>query len=49
LLVDHRYATPSGPVKKLPGWIQESLVTANSFGEAYKNLHQFFRARELRS
>ncbi|GAQ88396.1 Helicase [Klebsormidium nitens] len=55
ILVDHRYAPAagtqpvSGPAKKLPGWIQDSLVTAGTFGEAYKKLHQFFKARELQA
>ena len=33
----------SGPLKKLPGWIQQSLVATGSFGEAFGRLHKFAR------
>lgn len=34
------------PVQKLPGWVQKSFVpTTGDFGQAYKQLAQFFRRR----
>ena len=32
-----------GPLQKLPGWIQESLVVSSSFGDAFSRLHRFVR------
>lgn len=33
----------SGPLKKLPEWIQGSLTVCKSFGDAYGRLHRFHR------
>ena len=33
----------SGPLRKLPMWIQESLCTCKTFGDAYGRLHRFHR------
>ena len=47
LLLDVRYANGfatdglSGPLSKLPSWIQQSLFQAPSFGRAYKALNDF--------
>lgn len=34
---------PRGPLRKLPLWIQESLCTCRTFGDAYGRLHRFHR------
>ena len=34
----------TGPLAKLPGWIQQSLQACRSFGEAFGKLAQFSRA-----
>ena len=42
---------PGGPspLAKLPGWIQESLVVASGFGDAFGRIHRFARSmREQR-
>lgn len=41
LLIDQRYST-SRISNQLPGWIQRSLVSTKSFGDAYRNLREFF-------
>lgn len=33
----------SGPLRKLPAWIQGSLTVCKSFGDAYRRLHRFHR------
>lgn len=33
----------SGPLRKLPEWIQGSLTVCKSFGDAYGRLHRFYR------
>jgi len=49
LLVDGRYAAGSagekfsGPVAKLPGWIQQSLIPTKGFGDAYGRLVRFYK------
>ncbi|DBA85066.1 TPA: hypothetical protein ACH3X2_005791 [Trebouxia sp. C0005] len=35
--------TPVGPLRKLPEWIQGSLIVCNTFGDAYGRLHRFHR------
>lgn len=32
-----------GPLRKLPEWIQGSLIVCKSFGDAYGHLHRFHR------
>ena len=39
-------AGSSGPLKKLPAWIQDSLVVAGSFGEAFGRLSRFARTMQ---
>lgn len=34
---------PVGALKKLPQWIQESLCTCKTFGDAFGRLHRFHR------
>ena len=33
----------TGPLRKLPIWIQQSLCTCKTFGDAYGRLHRFHR------
>jgi chromosome transmission fidelity protein 1 len=44
VFLDARYSTPS-ITKKLPGWIGESLLITDNFGQAVKELGNFFRTR----
>lgn len=43
ILADCRWERggPSGPVTKLPGWMQPCLTFSKSFGDAYSRLHRF--------
>ena len=34
---------PVGPLRKLPEWIQGSLIVCKTFGDAYGRLHRFHR------
>lgn len=34
---------PIGPLRKLPAWIQDSLVVCTTFGDGYGRLHRFHR------
>ncbi|KAG3204437.1 ATP-dependent DNA helicase [Phytophthora cactorum] len=45
LLVDHRYSSPAVR-SRLPEWIQKHVQPPTSFGQAYSQLVQFFRAKE---
>ena len=38
----------TGPLAKLPGWIQQSLQVAGGFGEAYGKLVRFSRGMEAK-
>lgn len=51
MLADARYASAvddegrfNGPLAKLPQWIQESLVVAKEFGEAYGKMAKFYKS-----
>jgi hypothetical protein len=37
------HAGRASPLAKLPGWIQESLIVAGSFGDAFGRIHRFVR------
>ena len=41
--------TLTGPLRKLPDWVQGSLTVCKSFGDAYGRLHRFHRQMQIAS